>query len=274
MLFLNFNETVNAAMNELSETNRNIGLLETSISMQSFSAVASETQADAAEMMIRDEDSRKDAIIDHLFELHTECVERMQEVNELTKSANQEYSFYVKEAWENRQDSETEQICQELAEKALTSSKEYSREWENLYELSKQIMATIAGENSPRVASQAVTVDDLPFESATATAISTERFQQILSKVDVIPAVEKYMSRDIDSILSDVNEGFNSAKMCICSAIGSEVWESEELTDTEKEAFELALASHFEEVAEHLKEVNAVSQLPSQRRIDAVYHRA
>ena len=121
-----------------------------------------------------------------------------------------------------------------------------------------------------------VTVDDLPFESATATAtaISSERFQQILSKVDVIPAGEKYMSRDIDSILSDVHENFNSAKICICSAIASEIWESEELTDAEKEAFEQSLATLFETVAERLEEVNAVSQLPSLKQINAVYHRA
>ena len=156
-------------MNTLAETNRNIGLLETSITMQSFSAVAMETQADAAELMIRDEGSRKDAIIDHLFELHAECLERMAEVNELSKSANDEYSFYVKEAWENtlRNDRESAQICQDLAEKALDASKAYVTDWQKLYELSTQILATIRGEDSPRllpVANQ--NADDLPFESA------------------------------------------------------------------------------------------------------------
>ena len=206
-------------MNELAETNRNIGLLETSISMQSFSAVAMETQADAAEMMIREEDSRKESIIDHLFELHAECLERMKEVNELIKSAADEYSFYVEEAWANRNDRESAQICQDLAEKALNSSKGYSNDWQNLYDLSKQIMATIAGESSPRTL-PVTTTDELPFESAqpaaTATALSMETFEALAKKhvPDIISYVERH--RDLrdetedaltEAVITEISRG-------------------------------------------------------------------
>lgn len=171
MLSQNFTETVQNAMNEIAETNRNIGLLEQSITMQAFSAVALETQADAAEMMIRDEESRKESIIEHLFELHAECLERMQEVNELIKSANDEHEFYLKEERENIEigDMESAEICQTLKAKAFESSTAYHKDWKNLHELSKQILATIAGESSPRLLSVATT-SDLPFESTAQPA--------------------------------------------------------------------------------------------------------
>lgn len=282
MVFQNFNETVNAAMNTLAETNRNIGnigLLETSITMQSFSAVAMETQADAAELMIRDEGSRKDAIIDHLFELHAECLERMQEVNELIKSAADEYSFYVEEAWANRNDRESAQICQDLAEKAMNSSKGYSNDWQNLYDLSKQIMATIAGESSPRTL-PVTTTDELPFESVpvwrnpSATRISQFEFSKavntMLQKSDVLASIESYCQLDAAQLAENLRENSPTYKNHVKSALESAIYDNaqdEQTADALTDAVNVYFDAVLNDVQEALEEYAA--PLPSQRRINA-----
>lgn len=263
MLSTNFIETAKNTMNEVAEVSRNIGLLEQSIHMTN-----SPSQADAADFMISEETGRKRQLLNHLRELSEECSDRRNEIAALRNSAIQEAMTYARIAAKfqaaNNQESYEEAL--KMRNKARKEYDDYSVAAEQLANLSTEINNTLAGESFPRLL-PLTSLADLPFESA--VAISADRFQAILDTVDVIPTVEQYMQRDIDSILSDVNEGFNSAKICICSAIGSEVWESEDLTDAEKEAFELALATQFEAVAEHLEEVRAVSQLPSQRRINA-----
>ena len=244
-------------MNELSETTRNIGLLETSITMQSFSAVAMETQADAAEMMIREEESRKDAIIEHLFELHAECVERMQEVNELIKSAAHEYSFYIEEAWTNRNDRESAQICQDLAEKALNSSKGYSNDWQNLYDLSKQILSTIAGESSPRTL-PATTTDDLPFESVRISQFEfSKAVNTMLQKSDVLASIESYCQLDAAQLAANLRENSPTYKNHVKAALESAIYDNaqdEQTADALTDAVNVYFDSVIDDVQEALTE--------------------
>lgn len=235
-------------MNELSETTRNIGLLETSITMQSFSAVAMETQADAAEMMIREEESRKDAIIEHLFELHAECVERMQEVNELIKSAAHEYSFYIEEAWTNRNDRESAQICQDLAEKALNSSKGYSNDWQNLYDLSKQILSTIAGESSPRTL-PATTADDLPFESAQPAAESA-----VALSMDTFDALVKTHIGDVISYVEHHRDLREPDETALTEAVITEISRGKVNAEDVLQSFDEVLDERYAAFYEHLNE--------------------
>lgn len=271
-------------MNDHAELTRDKGLLENALTMTSFSMPS---QADVIDYEITLLAEKKNQMFCHIEELAAEAAERLAEINVERAAIIAEMEHYKHEYSEalrrqnmarhlygaNSQQVEKHQAafafsC-EMYDKAKSKNSAIGEEMLELESTLSDLREQLAGETLPVIQN----ADDLPFESATATAISAERFQQILETVDVIPAVESYMGRDIDSILSDVDEGFNSAKMCICSAIGSEVWESEELTDAEKEAFELALATQFETVAEHLEEVHAASQLPSQRRINAVYHR-
>lgn len=265
-------------MNDHAELTRDKGLLENALTMTSFSMPS---QADVIDYEITLLAEKKNQMFCHIEELAAEAAERLAEMNVERAAIIAEMEHYKHEYSEalrrqnmarhlygaNSQQVEKHQaafaFACEMYNKAKLQKYANGSEMLELESTLSDLREQLAGETLPVIQN----ADDLPFESA--VAITPERFQAILETVDVIPAVEQYMQRDIDSILSDVNEGFNSAKMCICSAIGSEVWEHNDLTDAEKEAFEMALATQFEAVAEHLEEVNAVSQLPSQRRINA-----
>ena len=252
-------------MNELSETNRNIGLLEQSIHMTS-----SPSQADAADYMICEETGRKRQIISHLHELLQESHERSSEVYALYKSATEEESYYTERVkhFQAARDFANADACMELKTKAAMEGTKYLQEYSKLNELALSISNTIRGEQSPRLLPLTKN-DGLPFENESAKEISRERFNQILMSLDAAPTVEQYTGKDLETVVSDINEGYRHMEIMVCSALGSQVWEHEDLTDDEKTAFEAALVQYFSDVEEVLEEKVSEANLPSQRRINA-----
>lgn len=262
-------------MNQSSELTRDMGLLEQSIRM-----TTSAMQADYADYELTLLSEKKNQVIGHLNELLQEAIERHAELSCVRADVLSEVKHYegeYKRAHAAKlnaqryfgQDSNQAFDClsrfrfaSEMHEKAQKQLAGIDYDLSELFSLIGNLRTYLTGATP-----STTQVEELPFEST--VAITPERFQAILETVDVVPVIERYMRRDIDSILSDVRENFNSTKMCICSAIGFEIWEHDDLIDAEKEAFELALATQFEEVAEHLEEVNAMSHVPSQKRIDA-----
>ena len=219
MLLTNFIEIAKNAMNELAETNRNIGLLEQSITMQAFSAVALETQADAAEMMINEETGRKRQLLNHLRELSQECFERRNEVAALRNSAISEAMFYGKLAAEYQavNNRESFDIAIELRNKARAEYDKYSVMANDLAQLAENINNTIAGESSPRLL-PLTTLDDLPFESVSAQpAESAEQIFDRLVKAhtqDVIDYVVRHRDiraqdddEEVQQVLAEITAG-------------------------------------------------------------------
>lgn len=199
-------------MNELAETNRNIGLLETSISLQPFSAVAMETQADAAEMMIAEETGRKRQILNHLRELSEECLERRNEIAALRNSAIQEAMTYARVAAKfqaaNNQESYEEAL--KMRNKARKEYDDYSVAAEQLANLSTEINNTLAGETLPRLL-PLTTIEDLPFESAKPAENILDTFERLVKAhpqqvIDYI-ADHRMVSDTVDAAICEITGG-------------------------------------------------------------------
>ena len=202
-------------MNELAETNRNIGLLEQSIHMTS-----SPSQADAADYMICEETGRKRQLINHLNELQQECSERRNEISTLRSSAIQEAMTYARIAakFHDANNQESFEEAMKMRNKARREYDDYGVLAEKLAALSTEINNTLAGETLPRLL-PLTNIDDLPFESATALSMTT--FEDLAQKHvnDIISYVERH--RDLrepdetaltEAVITEISRGKVSAE--------------------------------------------------------------
>ena len=281
MLFQNFNETVNAAMNNAAETSRDKGLLENALTMTSFSMPS---QADVIDYEITLLTEKQNQIYQHIEELASEAVERLAELNaeraEIIAEMEhykQQYSdallnrhywerVYGKNCIQYEKAANQFRFAGEMYDKANQRKAAIGFDILEMEVLTSDLRDWLTG-NSPSVVT--TTTDDLPFETESAKVISREAFDRVLAGLDVTAKVEYFAQVDFETAVADLKSGSKNAKTKILDAVESVVWESEDLDDATKEAFTAAMETYFKTIEENLEEKVSEANLPSQRRINA-----